>query len=151
MKLASVIAAIEERLYFEGDWETTVAQYISKSLGNESMPKIVWTEDGLSTLVYLYDLPGVEMSDQDWSDWALLYGKWYAYDVQENISFGGGSNSFDVMISLLNEFNPIEYESYELVDLTGGYGLHMDVQVVYSKPEKNLRMSAYSDPNTDVW
>lgn len=55
------------------------------------------------------------------------------------------------MIALLNELNPIEYESYELVDLTGDYGLHMDVQVVYERPEKNLRMSAYSDPNTDVW
>lgn len=65
---------------------------------------------------------------------------------------------FTDMNVLLEEFGPIidptepiPVETFKLVDLTGDYGLHMDVQVVYSKPEKSLRMSAYSDPDTDMW
>lgn len=87
-KLGKVVGEIEEQLYVEGNWDTTIAQYVSEKLAYENMPKIEWTEDGLSTLVYLYDLEGSEMNEQDWANWALLYTKWYAYDVQENLSAG---------------------------------------------------------------
>lgn len=40
---------------------------------------------------------------------------------------------------------------YKLTDLTGDYGLHFDVSIAAFIPEMSLRLSGFSDPDTDEW
>lgn len=74
-----MIYAIQEIQYEQELWGQTVSQYVANKLDLDPMPEVNWSDDGLRRLAYLYPLPGDQMTDLDWTDWALLWAKYDTY------------------------------------------------------------------------